>query len=60
MIQQALGDDSWRSVADDNRSDMLERGIWGVPSFRVNEKPLLWGQDRLWMLEEDLVAALHA
>ncbi|HPW28667.1 MAG TPA: DsbA family protein [Rhodoferax sp.] len=58
-IKTALGDQSWRAIAEDNRSDMLERGIWGVPSFRVNEKPLLWGQDRLWMLEEDLIAALH-
>jgi 2-hydroxychromene-2-carboxylate isomerase len=58
-IETALGDESWRFVAEDNRSDMLERDIWGVPSFRVNEKPLLWGQDRLWMLEEDLIAALH-
>ena len=40
-------------------ADMLARGIWGVPSFRVDESPLLWGQDRLWMLEEDLIAALR-
>jgi 2-hydroxychromene-2-carboxylate isomerase len=59
VIETALADDSWRIVAEANRSDMLERGIWGVPSFRVNEKPLLWGQDRLWMLEEDLLAALR-
>lgn len=58
-IETALGNDSWRTAAEDNRSDMLARGIWGVPSFRVNEKPLLWGQDRIWMLEEDLIAALH-
>ena len=54
----ALTDDAWRAVAETNRSDMLERGIWGVPSFRVNDMPLLWGQDRLWMLEEDLITAL--
>jgi 2-hydroxychromene-2-carboxylate isomerase len=58
-IETALGNESWRTVAEDNRSDMLKRGIWGVPSFRVNDKPLLWGQDRLWMLEEDLIAAMH-
>lgn len=54
----ALQDDSWRAVAEANRADMLSRGIWGVPSFRVNDMPALWGQDRLWMLEEDLIAAL--
>lgn len=54
----ALKDDSWRAVAEANRADMLARGIWGVPSFRVNDLPVLWGQDRLWMLEEDLAAAM--
>jgi 2-hydroxychromene-2-carboxylate isomerase len=54
-IASALRDDAWHAVAEANRADMLERGIWGVPSFRVNDMPLLWGQDRLWMLEEDLI-----
>jgi 2-hydroxychromene-2-carboxylate isomerase len=58
-IASALQDDAWRSVAEANRADMLERGIWGVPSFRVNDMPLLWGQDRLWMLEEDLLATMR-
>lgn len=58
-IERALQDGAWREVAEANRADMLARGIWGVPSFRVNDMPLLWGQDRLWMLEEDLVAALQ-
>lgn len=58
-IELALQDGAWREVAEANRADMLARGIWGVPSFRVDDMPLLWGQDRLWMLEEDLVAALQ-
>lgn len=58
-IASALRDDAWRAVAEANRADMLTRGIWGVPAFRVNDMPLLWGQDRLWMLEEDLIAALQ-
>lgn len=59
-IQSALADGSWRSVAEANRTDMLARGIWGVPSFRVNDLPVLWGQDRLWMLEQDLIAVLRS
>jgi 2-hydroxychromene-2-carboxylate isomerase len=59
-IQSALAAGSWRSVAEANRADMLARGIWGVPSFRVNDMPVLWGQDRLWMLEQDLIAMLHS
>ena len=58
-IESALRADAWHAVAEANRADMLERGIWGVPSFRVNDMPLLWGQDRLWMLEEDLIATLR-
>lgn len=58
-MASALKDDSWRAVAEANRADMLARGIWGVPSFRVNDMPVLWGQDRLWMLEEDLLAAMN-
>lgn len=58
QIQAALADESWRDVAEVNRADLLQRGLWGVPSFRVNEQPALWGQDRLWMLEEDLLRAV--
>jgi 2-hydroxychromene-2-carboxylate isomerase len=59
-VAAALADDSWRAQAEANRMDMLTRGIWGVPSFRIDEAPALWGQDRLWMLEQDLLAALQA
>ena len=53
----ALKDDAWRAVAEANRADLRARGLWGVPSFRVNDMPVLWGQDRLWMLEQDLIEA---
>lgn len=56
---KALQDNGWRAVAEANRADMLSRGIWGVPSFRVNDMPLLWGQDRLWMIEQDLLKAME-
>jgi 2-hydroxychromene-2-carboxylate isomerase len=60
-VDVALMRQAWREVAESNRSDMLARGLWGVPSFRINERPALWGQDRLWMLEQDLIDALaHA
>jgi len=57
-VAAALADDSWRAVAEANRADLFARGLWGVPSFRVDERPTLWGQDRLWMLEQDLLQAL--
>ena len=55
-VTAALNDLSWQPVAEANRHEMLAQGLWGVPSFRVDGKPMLWGQDRLWMLEEDLIA----
>ena len=49
----ALRDDSWRDVAEANRGELLAMGLWGVPSFRVGDT-VVWGQDRLWAVEEAL------
>ncbi len=54
FVDKALTDDSWRAVAASNRLELLEMDLWGVPSFRVNERAGYWGQDRLWMVEQDL------
>ena len=56
-IRHALDDGRWRAIADANRLEMLSLGLWGVPSFRVDDRAAVWGQDRLWAVEEDLVAA---
>ena len=53
-LDDALADHSWRGVADGHREDLLAAGLWGVPSFRVNGLPALWGLVRLWMVEQDL------
>ena len=53
-VQEALADESWRTVAEANRADMFALGLWGVPSFRVAGLPPHWGQDRLWAVERDL------
>ena len=53
--RDALGSDNWRAVAEANRAEMMERGIWGVPSFRVGDT-ITWGQDRLWVVEDALKA----
>ena len=57
QVRAALADDSWRAVAEANRADMFALGLWGVPSFQVDDRPGWWGQDRLWMIEDDLRAA---
>lgn len=60
FVKKALADPSWREVAEQNRSDMFAGGAWGVPSFRVEGGAMHWGQDRLWVVEEELRAAIGA
>lgn len=55
----ALGDQTWRSTAEANRQAMMELGLWGVPSFHVNGTAV-WGQDRLWAVEDALTRASRA
>jgi len=56
-FEDALNDPAWRTMAATNREALLASGLWGVPSFRVVGYPSVWGQDRLWMVEQDLLAA---
>jgi len=48
-----LGNEDWRAIEKANRQEMMEHGIWGVPSFRIGET-ITWGQDRLWVIENAL------
>jgi len=54
--QDALQDEGWRAVAERNRQEMFARGIWGVPSFVVGDTAV-WGQDRLWAIQDALLRA---
>ena len=58
-VRAALADESWRVAAAQNRVALFEAGLWGAPTFRVNGGPAHWGQDRIWALEEDVIAALQ-
>ncbi len=60
FVMGALADESWREVAQANRDEMLACGLWGVPTFRIDDGPARWGQDRLWQVERDLIAATKA
>ena len=60
FVADALEDSSWRTVAEANREKMLAAGLWGVPSFRINQQDAVWGQDRLCLLERDLIKAVSA
>ncbi|MBX9815679.1 MAG: DsbA family protein [Sphingomonas sp.] len=58
FIEAALAETGWRERAEANRAALFARGLWGVPSFQVADRPALWGQDRLWAVEDDLRAEL--
>jgi 2-hydroxychromene-2-carboxylate isomerase len=45
--------------AEDNRRDLLDAGLWGVPCYRAGGFTA-WGQDRFWMLPELLRRARTA
>lgn len=59
-VRAALADPSWRQVAENNRQEMFAHGVWGVPSFRVDECPMIWGQDRLFVLQAQILDAVGA
>lgn len=48
-----LGTEDWRVEAEANRVEMMDYGVWGVPSFRLGNT-ITWGQDRLWVIENRL------
>jgi len=48
-----LSDQGWREWAEVNLQAMYDCGLWGVPSFRYGEVTC-WGQDRLWVIENEI------
>ena len=54
-----LGDPAWREEAERNREELFDLGLWGVPSFRVGDLAV-WGQDRLWVVEDEYRRLLAA
>ncbi|MDX1694350.1 MAG: DsbA family protein [Ketobacteraceae bacterium] len=46
----------WQPMAEGNRNDLEALGLWGVPSFRYGDL-VIWGQDRLWALEDAILSA---
>lgn len=58
-VRAALADQAWRETAEQNRVALFAAGLWGAPTFRVNDGPAHWGQDRIWALEEDVLDALQ-
>ena len=60
-LQDARQGTNWEAVLEQNLQEMLDAGLWGVPSFRVSggnaETPFsCWGQDRIWRVEDEIAA----
>ena len=58
-IKKSLGTKQWKKVLDDNLKDMYEGNCWGVPSFKITDSDgsnpyYVWGQDRMWLLKEEI------
>lgn len=62
--RKAIGREDWREELEQNRLTLYERGLWGVPSFRLldaagEEILALWGQDRLWLFAREIQRQLQ-
>jgi len=44
----------WRADAEKNCSDLMDLGLWGVPSFMYGDD-VFWGNDRIWLLEKTIL-----
>ena len=55
LAKTILSNESWREMAEQNRADLFDLGLWGVPSYHV-EDLAVWGEDRLWQIEQKLMA----
>ena len=58
-IKKELNTKAWKKVLDDNLKDMYEGNCWGVPSFKITDSDgsnpfYAWGQDRMWLLKEEI------
>ena len=53
-----VGDQAIKDKLKANTDDCVARGVFGAPSFFV-EGVMHWGQDRLFMVAEDLGTSIH-
>ena len=64
IISKKLGNNDWKKVLDNNLKDMYSGKCWGVPSFKItdanDDNPFyVWGQDRMWLLKEEIYKRLN-
>ena len=60
--QKHLDTDIWKDILEKNRLIMYEGDSWGVPTFRLvdgDKTFTTWGQDRIWLIEEEIIKRLN-
>lgn len=57
LVTMGLQNTTWRDRCEANRVALGEIGLWGVPCFQLGSWST-WGQDRLWLVESRIRAAL--
>ncbi|MDO9451673.1 MAG: DsbA family protein [Stagnimonas sp.] len=60
-----LDNTDWEAEMETNVQDMIAAGSWGVPTLRLtadgdNPEFTVWGQDRIWLIEEEIIQRLSA
>ncbi|TDF38544.1 disulfide bond formation protein DsbA [Alteromonadaceae bacterium M269] len=57
QAKQCLGSQNWRDEVENNFAELQGLGLWGVPCFRYGDT-VAWGQDRLWLIEQEVIGEL--
>ena len=65
IIKKDLNTKHWKTVLNDNVEDMYSGNCWGVPSFKITDEDggnpfYVWGQDRIWLLKEEIFKRLES
>ncbi|MDA9660060.1 DsbA family protein [Pseudomonadota bacterium] len=63
VIKKDLNTKRWKKILNDNLEDMYAGNCWGVPSFKITDQDggnpfYVWGQDRMWLLKEEIFKRL--
>lgn len=63
LIKKDLNTKRWKKILNDNVEDMYAGNCWGVPSFKITDQDggnpfYVWGQDRMWLLKEEIFKRL--
>lgn len=50
----AEAESEWRRMTTANAEVLGAHGLWGVPALKFKDECLVWGQDKLWVLDQYL------